>query len=106
MSTKLNRYSNQTYAEAGTRFGKSLAPESYYEVRYEDLIFHPKSVTRQIFDFLEGFKSTEVDSFFESLSQAKTQLVGKGRNKTTADDLAVARRESGELFKLLGYEIP
>lgn len=91
----------------------------YIEVRYEELVAHPRETLMRLFDFIgEAFdekvleyhsvhgQSRDATHFPQNPEATKamyTQAVGRWRRDLTPDEQAVVKRKAGPLLIELGY---
>jgi hypothetical protein len=100
----------------------ALLGDSYYQVRYEDLLAEPVGEVRRLLEFLGADSDEEVArrcveaASFEQLSGGRPQgeedsssfyrkgIAGDWKNHFTEEDRRVFNEEAGELLIRLGYE--
>jgi hypothetical protein len=102
--------------------GPALLGSDYTEVRYEDLLEHPKEEVERLLGFL-GVDTEEAlvehcvsQASFEKLSKGRERgeedpssfyrkgIAGDWKNYFTEEDRRVFKEEAGELLIRLGYE--
>ncbi len=105
----------------GRRAGKELGPARYREVRYEDMVDDPETVTRELCDFLGlEFESEMLDfhrrgsdfaagtkhpEAFRNLSKPITKGMRDWRSQMARDDVALFEAIAGDLLADCGYEV-
>jgi LPS sulfotransferase NodH len=101
--------------EAARRFGESVGPARYLELRYEDLVAEPVARLRAVCDFLGlSFEAgmlqyhREVDASslqdHPRLAQPPTPGLRQWRREMSPGDAEVFEAIAGDLLGLLGYE--
>jgi hypothetical protein len=87
----------------GCNFGKTMPPEQYFEVRYEDLIADDVRYARRIFEFLGIPLHPAVIEFSESQQRERTPFSGPTRNLAsgvTLSDWAALMEPSDQIRSL------
>jgi hypothetical protein len=99
---------------------KSLAPERYREVRYEDLLKEPREILRQVLEFLELSPHPAVDAFLSKIQDvtagsyhAKRQVrhyvedhsrrIGRFHENLSPLQVKEIEEVCGDLMRELGY---
>ncbi|NIU88463.1 MAG: hypothetical protein GWN56_14720 [Nitrosopumilaceae archaeon] len=102
--------------------GMLIPSNRYMEVKYEELLFEPEKILRQIMEFLElPFENSMIESFYKKTQNKLPQtaepfhgnlkkpidkkLAFKWRDNLSYSDQALAYRIAGEVFKELGYPL-
>lgn len=69
---------------AARSFGRTLPPDRYHEVRFEDLLSAPEEVLTRLLDFLELEPSARMTEF--ARTRIDPERTGKRRNALTAEE--------------------
>ena len=85
----------------GREVGKTLGPDRYLEVRYEDLCREPESTGKRLVEFMQ---TRPHPRFSKYLTRASVKSIGIHRRQG-ADALAEAKDIGGDLLAELGYEV-
>ena len=103
---------------AGQHFGRSVSPERYIEIRYEDLVLNPESTMQLVCKFLdEPWEPSilEQGTYKSTLTEKRRQAAGNGEALFYASRIGVGKKKldpfvkslfsyySGSLLKELGY---
>jgi len=103
--------------ETGRREGARLGPETYREVRYEDLVSGPEATLRSLSEFLELPFSRDMVSFHAGKTKSDPRLSAKSawlpatpglRNWATEmppESALLFEALAGDLLSELGYEL-
>jgi len=101
------------YVTKGKNFG-SKHPESYFEIRYEDILNQPEASIKRLCDFLKIEFNDSVINFKKSDGSGKTALLtkplkksnqAKWKSKMTKKQLAIFESLAGNTLKSSGYEL-
>ncbi len=104
----------------GCLVGKSLSPQQYYEIRYENLVVEPEQTLRGICMFLnEPFELNILDhtliaeslvpgpdNHYETLQPINTRSINRWKKEFSSFENKKSVRIAGNLLSSLGYEIP
>jgi hypothetical protein len=74
-------------------------PERTLEIRYEELVSDPASVTKRLAEHLD----LAPEPLAESLSRAFDRSVGRWKRDLTPDQVKDVEDEAGDLLRELGY---
>ena len=103
---------------AGQAFGRSVSPDKYIEVKYEDLILTPEPTMKRVCEFLnEPWEASllEQGTYKSPLTEKRRQATGDGEALFYASRIGVGKKKldpfvksllnyySGSLLKELGY---
>jgi LPS sulfotransferase NodH len=105
----------QLEVEGARRFGRSVRPGRYLELRYEELVVEPEAVLRRVCEFLglafepamlEYHRRVEPDRLEDHprLAQPPTPGVRRWREEMSAGDTELFEAVAGDLLAELGYE--
>lgn len=105
----------------GREAGRQLGPARYHEVRYEDMVDVPETVTRELCTFLgldfhpemlefhrrgeEFAAATPHPEAFRGLAQPITKGMRDWRTQMAPDDVALVEAIAGDLLSDLGYDV-
>lgn len=110
------------FVSAGREFGKALLPETYLEVRYEEILVRPRDVLECVSAFLgetfhdETLKPNSLERGFRDpvlgarspKYVSRTEIVGenseKWKEKMSRSDRITFESVAGDLLESLGYE--
>lgn len=104
----------QQYVDVGQSIGKTLAPETYLEVRYEDMLLDQAGEVRKICDFLGEEFDESVINFKTAGEAGKTPLLQKPVQSSNAEkwrksmtnwQIRVFESAAGETLARCGYVI-
>jgi hypothetical protein len=103
----------------GRKVGEVLG-DSYFEVRYEDLVLHPDSTLRRVCQFLDIQFSPQMLEYHRSgrdelpnkslrwhqnsIRPPDPSLVGQWRQKMSISDRTIFEELAGDALNLFGYE--
>ena len=88
--------------ESAMEQGSCLGSERYLEIRYEELLMHPKKIALQVAEFLNMDPSDiEFNRFYQK--NLSTESLHKWKDDLSADELNEIEEESGSLLNKLGY---
>jgi hypothetical protein len=104
----------------GRAAGRTLGPERYREVRYEDMVDDPETTTRTLCEFLdldfrpellrfherghEFIASSATPEAFSGLAKPVTRGMRNWRTEMARDDVVFFEAVAGDLLSDLGYE--
>jgi Sulfotransferase family len=83
-----------SHVDVGSAFGRTLAPERYFELRYEKLIAADLALTRDLFSFLGLAVHPDVVTFVERQQASRTPFSGPTRDLS----VDIGRSEWGNVF--------
>jgi hypothetical protein len=103
---------------AGRRTGTNLSPETYLEVSYETLLFHPEATMKRVCAFLNepfchdvlrrNLLAAEVISVRRRTSVSDSEIIksntGKWKEAMSPSDRILFESVAGDLLRALGYE--
>ncbi len=104
----------QQYVEIGREQGRQLSPESYLELRYEDLIVDQKATLQKMYDFLGEEFTDELLNYKKAGQAGKTPLVSqslrpdnaeKWRKKMTPEQIRLFEAAAGQTLREFGYNL-
>ena len=102
------------YVEVGRRHGRILGPDSYVEVRYEDLLADPSGTMTRICTFLGEQYSDSLVNFNKANQAGKTPLLqkpvqpdnaGKWRNQMSRASVRTFESVAAATLEELGYPV-
>ena len=106
-------YTWNKYVAAGKTFGFH-PPESYFEIRYEDILKQPETFIKRLCDFLKIEFNDSVINFKKSNGSGKTTLLtkplqknnqAKWKTKMSKKQLTIFETLAGNTLKDCGYEL-
>lgn len=104
----------QQYVEVGQDMGRKLGPETYLEIRYEDILINKIATVQKICRFLCVPFSDSVIEFTKSDGSGKTPLLQKPiqqdnaekwRSKMTRRQVSIFESAVGDTLKCNGYPL-
>lgn len=107
----------QWVVRRGQQYGRSIAPD-YIEIRYEDLTSNPRSILKQLSEFLchdldydriqsrrLGRMSESNSSFLEEAEQGALQPMNRWKTRITAKQIDDLESVIGSTLTQLGYKL-
>jgi hypothetical protein len=91
------------HTEWALRHAAALAPATYHELRYEDLMARPVAEGARLLKFLEISNPCSIERFEEALQRCNGASVGRWRRELTPAQLHEVETEAGALLRRLGY---
>lgn len=104
----------QHFVQAGREYGKILSPESYIEIRYEDLLADPRGTMTQICAFLGEQYTDSLVNFSKAKQAGKTPLLqkpvqpdnaGKWRSQMSHARIRTFESVAADTLAQLGYPV-
>jgi len=104
----------QHFVLAGRTHGRLLSPETYVEIRYEDLLSDPRGTLTRICDFLGEQYSDSLVNFNKAKQAGKTPLLqrpvqpdnaGKWRSEMSQASIRIFESVAGDTLAQLGYHV-
>lgn len=104
----------QQYVDVGREQGRQLGPESYLELRYEDLITHQKTTLQKMYAFLGEEFTDELLNYKKAGQAGKTPLVSqplqadnaeKWRKKMSPEQIKLFEAAAGKTLRDFGYAL-
>ena len=95
----------KTMVETARRDGARLGNRFYHEVRFEDLVDQPQTVSRSIGSFLELSQSGSISEYLPGFGSLDSVSNGfqDWRSQMNRSDVALFEALAGELLESLGY---
>lgn len=106
-------YTWKKYVDSASRFGEKH-PDNYFQLRYEDILNHPRDTMQALCSFLGIEFNDSVINFRKSDGSGKTPLLtqplqpsnqAKWRKSMTRHELSVFEKLAGETLEQHGYEL-
>lgn len=104
----------QHFVDGGQTRGRTLGPDQYIEIRYEDLVAEPRKTMLQICAFLREEYAESLVDFGKAQQAGKTPLLqkpvqpdnaGKWRSRMSRRQVAVFESAAGGTLARLGYPL-
>jgi len=92
------------FTESALKSAAKLSSNRYFELRYEDLVSSPRSISEQLLNFLKITDLQSRTQFKAALLEANPNLAGQWQHELTEDQIQQIQSEAGELLTQLNYK--
>jgi len=93
----------KSHVAQGLKLRKELPQNTYYEIKYESLVYNPKSVVKELLQFINEYNEDNYKEAMKVANLAFTTGIKRWQRELSEQDLNIIYQESGLILSKYNY---